>query len=193
MHACSQVEAWGKTKPDGLKAKMTEAGKLPFGQVPLLTVDGEQHIVQSHAMLRYLGRHYGFYTGTAAQLAAVDLAADGTEDIRKQLMKIKYSGGTDDEKEAAYKSYFDGAAPTWFAFFENLLVQHADGFGFVAGTTDVSIADYLLFDLIDTHALLQPARTEQLLRRFPVMTGWHSAMASRPRIAKYLASPARRR
>ena len=112
-------EAWGKGKPDGLKAEMMAAGKLAFGQVPLLTVTRgptllamqprTTYIVQSHAILRFLGREFGFYDDEwgAELLAAVDLAADGTEDVRSQLMKIKYGGGDDAAKEELYAQYFD--------------------------------------------------------------------------------------
>ena len=47
------------------------------------------HIVQSHAILRFLGRAYGFYSFDATVLASVDQASDGTEDARKGLMAIK--------------------------------------------------------------------------------------------------------
>ena len=39
-------EEWGKTRPDGLKARFINSGKLAFGQVPVLSVDDSLHIVQ---------------------------------------------------------------------------------------------------------------------------------------------------
>ena len=57
-------ELWGKERDDGLKAIWTAAGRLPFGQVPLLTGGDYDtrgnwtsfELVQSHAILRYIGR-----------------------------------------------------------------------------------------------------------------------------------------
>lgn len=92
-------DEWGKDRPDGLKAQWTADGKLAFGQVPLLEADGLQ-LVQSHAILRYLGRVHGWYDGTPAQLAAIDMLADGTEDVRKRLAAIKYAELSEAEKAA---------------------------------------------------------------------------------------------
>jgi hypothetical protein len=100
-------EEWGKTSADGLKAQYSAANKLAFGQVPLLDVNnGELHIVQSHAILKYLGRHYGFYQGTPEQLALVDLISAGTEDARSKLMKIKYSPASKEVKVSKLTTYF---------------------------------------------------------------------------------------
>lgn len=46
------VENWGLEKEEGLKN-----GTLPFGQVPMLHIDG-MDIVQSLAILRYISRKY---------------------------------------------------------------------------------------------------------------------------------------
>ena len=42
----SSPDEWGKTRPDGLKARFIKEGKLAFGQVPVLSVDDSLHIVQ---------------------------------------------------------------------------------------------------------------------------------------------------
>ena len=56
---------------------MLSHNKLAFGQVPVLSVDDDLHLVQSHAILRYLGRIHGFYVGSVETLAKVDVIADG--------------------------------------------------------------------------------------------------------------------
>jgi hypothetical protein len=84
VDAAFSSEEWGKERPDGLKAKLIRAGKLPFGQVPMLE-QGNFSLVQSHSILRYLGRAYGWYAGSAEELGAIDVVADGTEDVRKQV------------------------------------------------------------------------------------------------------------
>ena len=212
-------EEW---RAGGLKAKLIAEGKLAYGQVPLSVLSlfwyvgtqfvqgratrsmlldrqkNEVHIVQSHAILRYLGRLHGFYSDAPSVLARVDVASDGTEDARKGLMAIKYGGGTDEEKDAKYQAYFEAVAPKWFGFYETMLGSHASTAGsspYVAGTVDASMADYLLFDLIDNHAGQQPARTKALLEsgRFPLLVAWRKQMEARPNIATYLASDARRK
>jgi len=191
------VEEWGKTSPTGLKAQYTADDKLAFGQVPLLDVnEGELFIVQSHAILKYLGRHYGFYQGTPEQLALVDLLSAGTEDARSKLMKIKYSPADEAVKAAMYEVYFaaDTEAPRWLGYFETVLANRPKHYTlpFIAGTPEISVADYLLFDLLDTHMTLKPEETEELMAGMPKLIEYYQKIAARVNIKAYFASSARR-
>lgn len=63
-------------------ARRTADGKLMFGQVPMLEIDG-LHLVQSHSIMRYVAAKHGWYDWySARQLAAIDMIAEGTEDVR---------------------------------------------------------------------------------------------------------------
>ena len=42
---------------------MKESGELPAGQVPLYIEKSGRSINQANAILRFLGRHHGFYFG----------------------------------------------------------------------------------------------------------------------------------
>lgn len=112
-------------------------------QVPLLEVDG-LYLVQSHTILRYLGRKHGWYTGTPAQLAKIDLVADGTEDVRKRLSTIKYSEKSDEEKSALYAHYFtvDSEAKLWLGYIESIVASSTTPFA--ASTPDATHADCAL-------------------------------------------------
>ena len=208
-------ELWGKERDDGLKAIWTAAGRLPFGQVPLLT-DGDYdtrgnwtsfELVQSHAILRYIGRRGswdglrytpGYYESPDRRvLAAIDMAADGTEDVRKQLSAIKYAEEPDAAKHKKYRAWFTGEAnaPRWLGFFDTMLSKSSTSF--VAGTPTPSHADYLLFDLLDYHeacAAFEPALAADLLSatKMPALASWREIMRRRPGIAAYLKSDGRR-
>ena len=71
-----------------------------------------------------------------------------------------------DSRLQAYGAYFEGgSAVQWWGYYEGFLAESSTAF--LAGTKTISIADYLLLDLIDTHAQLQPARSEVLFAMFP--------------------------
>ncbi|XP_072031613.1 hematopoietic prostaglandin D synthase-like isoform X2 [Amphiura filiformis] len=53
---------------------------LPFGHVPVLEVDGVK-LTQSKAIIRYLGREFGFYGKTSLEAAQIDCAMDATDDV----------------------------------------------------------------------------------------------------------------
>ena len=52
------------------------------------------HTPDHTPVLGLAGRRLGFYQGSAGELMRVDVAIDGIEDVRGQLMGIKYGGGT---------------------------------------------------------------------------------------------------
>ena len=80
-------DEWGKTSPTGLKAQWTKAGKLLFGQVPMLEVDGTS-LVQTQSIMRFAARKYGWYDSYDSKtLTLIEMAADGVEDVRKQVCK----------------------------------------------------------------------------------------------------------
>jgi hypothetical protein len=53
--------------------------------------------------------------------------------------------------QASYAKLFEEAVPMWFGHLENLVAASATDF--VAGTVGISVADYLVFDLLDTCVL----------------------------------------
>mmetsp|Transcript_48243 Transcript_48243/g.135014 ORF Transcript_48243/g.135014 Transcript_48243/m.135014 type:complete len:126 (-) Transcript_48243:848-1225(-) len=124
------------------------------------------------------------------------MAADGTEDIRKQVKGIEYDGSLSDEQKAAkFVAYLESSAPTWLGFYERMLARGPEG-GYLSGSTKVSHADYLFFDLLDTHeSVLSEHRSQldALLATMPQITAWRLRMRSRPNLAKYLADGTRRR
>ena len=112
----------------------------------------------------------------------------GTEDIRKQLMAIKYSGKSEEDKDTAYAALLEKGAPMWFGYLETLVAESSTGF--VAGTVGISVADYLVFDLLDTYAMMQPERTATMMAELPTLTVFKAAIEARPKAAAYFATRA---
>uniref|UniRef100_A0A158P8Y6 glutathione transferase n=1 Tax=Angiostrongylus cantonensis TaxID=6313 RepID=A0A158P8Y6_ANGCA len=63
--------------------------RMPFGQMPVLEVDGEQ-IPQSLAITRYLARKYGFAGKTPYEEAIVDALADQYKDFYVEIKSYYY-------------------------------------------------------------------------------------------------------
>jgi glutathione S-transferase len=60
--------------------ELKNEGKLEFGQVPMLEHNGK-NLVQSWAILRYLGKVLGYYPETSEEAWAVDSIVDAAEDF----------------------------------------------------------------------------------------------------------------
>jgi len=58
--------------------------KAPFGQVPVLEVDGKM-LSQSNAINRFLGRQFGLAGANDFEAAQIDALADGLQDMRQKL------------------------------------------------------------------------------------------------------------
>jgi glutathione S-transferase len=64
--------------------------RLEFGQVPLFhTADGKD-LVQSWAILRYLGRTYGYYPENADLAYTIDSTIDAVEDYFGAYFKFNF-------------------------------------------------------------------------------------------------------
>jgi glutathione S-transferase len=56
--------------------KWLQAGKLPFGQLPVLEVEEGVFIAQSAAIMRYIGKKTGLYPLDDVKAALVDSIID---------------------------------------------------------------------------------------------------------------------
>jgi len=154
-----------------LKAKL-----LPFGQVPLL-IDGTHHLVQSKAILRYLGRKHNLYGDTEDQKIVADTLTEATVDFRSSWRKITYSTNFEHEKD----DYINKELPPQLAKFENYLKK--GGHTYFA-SNNVTFADLVFYELLDLHTILAP----HCLDAFPQLKAFKTHIEERPKIKAYLAS-----
>ena len=72
------------------------------------------------------------------------MAADGTEDVRKQLSAIKYAEEPDAAKHKKYRAWFTGEAnaPRWLGFFDTMLSKSSTSF--VAAKSALPISPILV-------------------------------------------------
>lgn len=125
-----------------------EAGNLPFGQVPLLEVDGEHKLVQTAAILRYLSKIAGLYPEDAILAAKVDALVDQETDAFTGVTAMTYNDrfGIPMTEEAKLKCrgvLSTEVLPRHLAAIESTL--KASPSGFMAGTDEPSAADFIWF------------------------------------------------
>ncbi|KHJ85156.1 glutathione S-transferase protein [Oesophagostomum dentatum] len=72
------------------KINKMDSADLPFGQVPVLEVDGKQ-LAQSAAIARYLARQYGLAGADPFEEALVDSLADQYADYRVEVKPYVYT------------------------------------------------------------------------------------------------------
>ncbi|PAV74290.1 hypothetical protein WR25_24830 [Diploscapter pachys] len=109
---------------------------FPYGQVPVLEVDGVQ-IPQSVAIARFLAKKFGFAGKTEVEQALVDGICDQWKDFYVETKPYYYS------KEKAKTEVLLPARDKFFGFLKNLLNKNKNGFLVEGGVTyaDLFIVD----------------------------------------------------
>merc|ERR1711871_1278787 len=75
---------WNVAKQKGIESQL-----FPFGQVPSLTHRGADssvltNLVQSKAIVNYLGRHFGLYGSNNVEASQIDVVIGGVEDLKRK-------------------------------------------------------------------------------------------------------------
>ena len=86
-HAGQHYENIDYTRASMPEAKAT--GKLEFGQVPVLEIDGK-YFAQSQAVARFLGCKFGYYPSDPYEAWRVDSTWEAEHDMLKSYYKITY-------------------------------------------------------------------------------------------------------
>ena len=125
-------------------AKMKTDGTFPFGQFPVLQVDGKT-IAQTGAIARFCGKLSGLYPSKDEFAAAkvdevIDLATDITNQMRPALREKDPKLRIEMRRELSKT-----ILPRWLEFLEKLLQDNGDT-GFFVGDS-ISIADLAVWRL----------------------------------------------
>mmetsp|Transcript_37895 Transcript_37895/g.114460 ORF Transcript_37895/g.114460 Transcript_37895/m.114460 type:complete len:225 (-) Transcript_37895:100-774(-) len=152
-------------------------GRLLFGQLPLLEIDGLD-LVQSQAMVRYVGRRGGMAGKTPAEEALVDMVCDGVKDARGSVVSFPFE---QDQNLATMK--LPQNVQRHLDCFE-VILQRGSGQVVASG---ISTADVLLGEL--GHELLEIR--PDALDRHPFMRALHDKVVKLPGVDKYLRSTLR--
>ena len=124
--------------------KMRTDGTFPFGQFPVLQVDGKT-IAQTGAIARFCGKLSGLYPSDDNYAAAkvdevIDLCTDITIQMRPSIRETDPKLRTEMRKELS-----ETILPRWLGFLEKLLEDNRDT-GFFVGSS-ISVADLAVWRL----------------------------------------------
>eukprot|EP00834_Sanchytrium_tribonematis_P003642 NODE_147_length_15617_cov_0.576750.p14 type:complete len:209 gc:universal NODE_147_length_15617_cov_0.576750:14487-15113(+) len=126
-------EEWPNLKPN-----------MPFGQLPVLTIDDKTVLAQSLAILRYIGKLGNLYPQDPLQAAFVDQVIDQIKDIGDSL-NATFQEKDDEKKMKMRETLANETWPMKFKALEAVLVKHGNGY---AVGNQISIADILLYTFV---------------------------------------------
>jgi len=154
--------------------------RAPFGQLPLLEVDG-QLLAQSSAIEHFVARLTGLASEDSMVSAQIDMVIEGVKDVSKDFSEAVW---TQDEKSKKTKmdEFFAKSLPKWGTCLERMLKSNDGGSGYFIGDA-ATLADFTFFGCFEnilmakSDALASLPLLDQLMKRF----------AARPHIAEYLS------
>mmetsp|Transcript_25167 Transcript_25167/g.54786 ORF Transcript_25167/g.54786 Transcript_25167/m.54786 type:complete len:201 (-) Transcript_25167:97-699(-) len=152
-------------------------GKLLYGQVPLLEIDGH-HLVQSQSIIRYLAHKHNLQGSTPKEAALCDMVAEGCLDFRRGLLMYPFN-----PQKVATKECFD-LVNKFGPVFENLLGENL----FIAGGNSMTYADILLAEVLMGYEERFAGGMQQ---QFPNLDQLRVRICQVPGIANYLQSDKR--
>ena len=164
--------------------KMRTEGIFPFGQFPVLQVDGNT-IAQTGAIARYCGKLSGLYPTendfNAAKVdEVIDLATDITVKIRPALIE------KDTEKRMEMRSKLsETVLPQWLRFMETLLEDNGKTGYFVDDSLTVAdLAAWRLCGWISGGII--DGIPETILDGFPLLNAHQNHISNLPNVAEWL-------
>jgi len=166
-------------------AALKASGLLPFEAVPVWEEPGGLRLAQSAAIANHLARVHGLRGETLLDEARCDELLGAVEDVRNELRKIPLAAP---ERRAAVREELATVIfPRWLGFLDRTLERNgsAEGLAVCGSLTVADLALWFALELIRDNGL------GASLERFPRLTAFFERVASRPRIAAYLASPRR--
>jgi glutathione S-transferase len=164
---------------------MKLSGELPFGQMPVLEVDGNT-LAQTGAIARFCGKQANLYPTDDFNAAKVDEAIDLATDITSLVSPSMREKDT--EKKAAMRTQLATTTlPKYFGFLEMLLEQNGDT-GYYVGDC-LSIADLAIWRLLGWLAsgMLDGIPTD-VMAPFPLVTAHFQAIEAHPKVRSWMDS-----
>jgi glutathione S-transferase len=191
-----QPPSQGGGVPALLKLLADGAGMPPFAP-PVLRV-GDFRIAQTALICRYVAARGGLlpaneddrWRADALMLTLMDLVVEA-HDIHHPIAKSLYYEEQKPEAVRRAANFRAERLPKALGYFERVLAANAAGAGKLLAGNALSYVDLALFQYVAGLSYAVPNALAALTPRVPRVMALHAAVAARPRIAAYLASPRR--
>ena len=166
-------------------SKMKIDGTFPFGQFPILQVNGKT-LAQTGAIARFCGKLSGLYPINDDFAAAkVDEIIDLATDITKQMMPALREKDPKLRMELRQELSVD-ILPRWLGFLENLLEDNGDT-GYFVGES-FSVADLAIWRLCGwISSGIIDGLSVNLLDPLPLLNNHQKIISNLPKVAEWVA------
>ncbi|XP_055346023.1 glutathione S-transferase 1-like [Paramacrobiotus metropolitanus] len=151
----------------------------PFGQLPILEVDG-QKLAQTSAIVNFLARRYGLAGENEWEQALVESVVAATSDIFTAMGKVVMSpeGQKATEGQKYQQEIFNPALKYW----EKFISEHGTN-GYTVGNK-ITAADIAIYNVLDSTLLLN-LTTKDFIDGFPKVKEVVNKVRSHDKLSGY--------
>lgn len=155
--------------------------KTPFGQIPILEIDGSKMLCQSVAIDQYLANELNLAGKTAFEKARAHMVIECCGDIVRAIATYFFESN-EERKAELEKKYLEEQQSGFLAGLEKILRQNNDGDGFVVGDS-LTWADLGLINMADWVKL---AGEGEKLDKYEKLSAHRKRIAALPNVAEWL-------
>lgn len=148
---------------------------MPYGQVPVLTVNGEQ-LAQSSSIVRFIAGRHGLAGANDIEGALIDAGFEAVQDIRKAFFTNKADAA---KLEQFWSSGFGQALA--------YLNKNVRGATFFGASNQISYADLAIYYLVFVLATENKQAVDAAVEQNPKIKTIFEAVQKDEKIAAYLA------
>ncbi|XP_043319929.1 glutathione S-transferase alpha-4-like [Cervus canadensis] len=163
--------------------KLQKDGRLLFGQVPLVEIDGME-LTQTRAILSYLATKYNLHGKDPKETVRIDMYAEGTLDLMTMVALAAFK--PPEGKEESLALVVKKAKTQHFPVFEKILKDHGEDF--LVGNK-FRWADIQLLEAI----LMVEELDASVLSDFPLLKEFKTRISNIPTIKKFLQPGSQRK
>ncbi|GMT21666.1 hypothetical protein PFISCL1PPCAC_12963, partial [Pristionchus fissidentatus] len=159
----------------------TISESLPFGQVPMLEVDGKK-LPQSHAINRYLANEFGFAGNSAIERAWIDAVADQHRDHEIEIWPpfLIHLGLEPGDRDSQMKEKIEPARDKYFTILENIAKENGSNGHFVGDS--LTWVDLLISEHVYTFTQYFPG----FLDAFPTVLDTVAKIQATPKLKEWM-------
>jgi len=159
-------EKWQTMKPN-----------TPFGQLPVLEIDGFQ-LAQTKAIARYLGHEFKMAGRNNLESAKADMLVDGVEDVSTHIRPV-FREKDPEKKKELFEAVMKEHIEPFLKRYEHFLEKSGTGY-FVSD--QITWADLFIFDRLQNFEKRHP----ELLQHHAKLRQFVDKIASNPKIKAWI-------
>ncbi|XP_072038014.1 S-crystallin SL11-like [Amphiura filiformis] len=156
----------------------------PLGYLPILEIDGQQKLVESKAINRYIAREFGFYGKDNMESTRIDVVTEVIDDIWIQLGDAIYEIEDEAKRDVEFKRIFTELAPKKLEFLERFLSENEGGNSYFVGKS-ITFADIDFMHTMDYYLL--PGKNDNGLDKYPKLKALLQRASAHEKIAAWVS------